>query len=121
HAVRLRQRFSNREAEAQTAKSALKRAVALFKRVENTLYDFWFHPDTGIAQTDAQDVLRGIGRRDQDLAILRCELDRILEQVPDDLLKLCRVCRDEMRICPQVEMHRKSFGCGLRAANLYDI
>src|SRR5438094_6781488 len=36
----------------------------------------------------------GIGRRDEDLAVLRCELDRILEQVPDDLLKLCRVCGD---------------------------
>jgi len=30
-----------------------------------------------------------------------CKLDRVLEQVPDDLLKLRRVCRHLMRVRPQ--------------------
>src|SRR4051812_35878484 len=103
--MRLRERFGNGKAETESAETPLQGLIALFEGVENAVDDFFLHPDSGIAHFHLQHLRPGIARVDDNLAPFGSELDRILEQVPNDLLKLRRIGRDVTRARLEVEMH----------------
>ena len=68
--MRLRERFGNRQSEAEPAKPSLDRSVALFERIENPLHQLGLDADTGIVHAEVERLRRRIFRRDRDLAIL---------------------------------------------------
>jgi len=103
-AVRLGKRFRNRQTEPEPAIAALKCAFALLERIENAIHDFRLDPDAGVVHGDGEQLWFRIGRGNGDLAVIGRELDRVLEQVPNDLLELGRVTGDVMGATPQVEV-----------------
>src|SRR5437764_13327648 len=99
----------------------LKRAVALLEWIKNALHNFRFHADAGVADANGENGFRWIIRGDCDVSGFRREFDRVLKQVPNDLLKFCGVGGHMAALCSQIEMHIKFFGPRLGAANLDDI
>ena len=86
--MRIGDRLADREAEADPAKLPRDLAIALLEgiedaadlsRVDSDAGVFYFHRHAPVA-------VRPLGARaDRDRATLRGELDRVLEQVPEDL------------------------------------
>src|SRR5947207_10491093 len=93
-AVGLREGFGNGQAQTEAAEAALEGAVALLKRIENPFHDFRLDPDAGIAYADRENLRQMIRRGDGDGAAFAGELDRVLEEVPNDLLKFRRISHD---------------------------
>src|SRR5438128_12438990 len=101
--MRLRKRFCNCQSEPEPAETPLKRAVTCLEALENTFHHFRFDPDPGVGHTDSQTLWRLIPRRNRDRASFPCKLDRILYQIPNDLLKLGSIRRDVVILCAEVE------------------
>src|SRR5947207_12049311 len=55
-AVRLGERFRNRQAETESTIAPLECALALLERVENATHDFGFDPDSGIMNGDGEEL-----------------------------------------------------------------
>ena len=98
----------------------MKRALALFERIENAIHDFRFDSDSGVVHCNGEKLRLRIIRRNCDLAVIGRELDRILEQVPNNLLELGGVSGHVMRATAQVEMQRQIAHLCFRPANLHD-
>ena len=54
----LRQRFGNGQSQTKSAKTPLKRAVALLEWIKNSFHDFGFDADASIAHSDQQHLGR---------------------------------------------------------------
>ena len=102
--MRLGERFRDRQTEPEPAIAALKCAFALLERIENTIHDFRLDPDARVVHGDGEQLWFRIGGGNGDLAMIGRELDRVLEQVPNDLLELGRVTGDVMGAATQVEV-----------------
>src|SRR4030095_13487015 len=99
----------------------LKRAVALFEWIKNALHNFRLHADAGVADADGENCFRWIVRGDCDVSSFRGEFDRILKQVPNDLLKFRGVSSYMTALCSQIEMYVKLFGPRFGTANFDDV
>jgi hypothetical protein len=108
-------------ARPEPANTVLKRAVALFEWIKNALHNFRFHADAGVANANGENCFRWIVRGDWDVSLFRREFDCVLKQIPNDLLKFRGVGGYMAALCSQIEMHMKSFGSRLGAANLHDV
>src|SRR5262249_52860002 len=75
-----------RQADPQAALSARASALALAQPVEDERQDLGADASAGIADDDL-DVRPDPLQLDLDPSIIRGELDRVLQQVPDDLLQ----------------------------------
>ena len=114
----LGQRFGDGQPKAEPAETSLQRLVSLLERVKNALQDFLFHSDPVIADGDGEILRRRIGGGDRDFALVAGEFDRVFQQVPDDLLELGGVARDEMSARPKIEVDLDVAGARLCGANL---
>src|SRR5438270_3018296 len=119
--MRLGKGFGNGQAETESAITPLKRALALFERIKNAIHDFRFDSDSGVVHRDGEKLRLRIGRRNCDLAVVGGELDRVLEQVPDNLLVLGGVARDVMGAAAQIKMQFQIPRLRFRATDLYDV
>ena len=120
-AVGLREGFGNCQAETEAAETPLERAFALLKRIKNPFHDFRLDPDAGIAHADRENLRQMIRRRDRDGAAFAGELDRVLEEVPNDLLKFRRIGHDMKVRGLQIDLHSQFLRVRLGGANFDDI
>lgn len=81
------------EAEAQTAELPRRAAVALAETLEQMDRNLRVETDAGVADGQA-DVGAVAGQRDANVAAGGCELDRVRDEIPDDLLKPIRIDGD---------------------------
>src|SRR5438045_1502433 len=120
-AVGLREGFGNGQAETEAAEAPLEGAFALLKRIKNPFHDFRLDPDAGIAHADRENLRKMIRRRDRDGAAFAGELDRVLEEVPNDLLKFRRIGHDVKISGLQIKVHLKLLGAGFGGADFDDV
>src|SRR5690606_4774033 len=80
----------DRETEAESPVAASHRGVGLSKPLENVRQELRRNPFAGVAYRDFQ---VGIHTFEKHLnpASLRCELDRVREKIPNDLLQSSRI------------------------------
>src|SRR5690349_5060102 len=98
-----------------------KRAVALFEWIKNALHNFRLHANASVADANGEDRFSRILRGDRNVSSFGGEFNRVLEQVPNDLLKFRGIGSHMVSLRSQIEMHIKLFGSRLGAANLDDI
>src|SRR5712691_166786 len=61
-AMRLRERFRNRQTETETTVAPLKCALALLERVKNPIHDFRVDSNSGIVHGNCEQLRLRIGR-----------------------------------------------------------
>src|ERR1700736_3468193 len=84
--------------------------ISLFKGIKDSFDYFRFHSDSGVTHADLEDVRSWIRSGNCDLAAFPGEFDRVLKQVPNDLLKLCGIGVNKVSACPQVYMNAQFTG-----------
>src|ERR1041385_7400496 len=94
--MRLSESFRNRQTESEPAVATLDGVLALFERMKHSTHYLRFDSDAGVFNGNQKCRRLWIRRRNQNIAIFARELDRVLHQVPNDLLELCRVCENMM-------------------------
>ena len=82
----------------------LKGALALLERIKNAVHDVRLNSNSRIVHPNGEQLRLRIGRGNRDLAAFGGELDCILNQVPNNLLKLRRVGHDVVRAGPQADV-----------------
>ena len=77
----------------------------------------FFDADAGVGNFDFDFVRSRIQRFNDDAAIRRGKFDRVLDQVPKDLLQACRIGIDVGLLCAQTKFHVLIFCFDFFAAN----
>ena len=98
----LDERLAQAEAEPEPAEAADEGLFALFEGVEDVRHDGRVDADAGVGDAHAQALAGVIGTQD-DLAAVGRVLDRVADQVPEDLVEADGVAADVVALCPQVE------------------
>ncbi|CAA9379130.1 MAG: hypothetical protein AVDCRST_MAG64-500 [uncultured Phycisphaerae bacterium] len=88
------QRLADRQPEPEPAEQPGHVPPALLERVEDPRQRLGVDPDAGVADGDGQSPAGRVGRPDRHPPAGRRELDRVLQQVPQDLLGPGRVGPD---------------------------
>ena len=101
--MRFNKGFANRKSETQPTHS---RTATLFERVENFRQCFRLNPQAGISDFDTQLSAGIIAGGNNDLAIARCKLHRVVYQIPKDLLQSGGVCSHMHLLCAEVKRAR---------------
>src|SRR5438270_7906318 len=83
--------LGNGQAETESAVAIGHALSTLFEGVENARLQFGINPDPGISEIDNDVVLGVVARADAELAAGRSKFDRILDDVPKDLLQSCGI------------------------------
>src|SRR5262249_61420544 len=92
-AVQLDQVAHNRQSQSQTALLSRGRALGLTETVKDVREKIRTDALTGVAHGDF-DLRLALSQLHLHAPASRCELDRVREQVPDDLLQALRVGED---------------------------
>src|ERR1700736_4669783 len=92
--------------------------ISLFKGIKDSFDYFRFHSDSGVTHADLEDVRSWIRSGNCDLAAFPGEFDRVLKQVPNDLLKLRGIGANKMSARPQVYMNAQFAGARFVSANI---
>src|SRR4029077_6367196 len=90
-AVGLGERLADRQAETEAAELLGHRGVALLEGVEDPRQDLGLNPDSRVDHLEDPFRSRLISRANDDPAARRCELDGVLDEVPEDLLDPRRI------------------------------
>src|SRR5581483_1171986 len=116
-AVQLRQVSRNRQAEAEAALFARDRAVGLAEALEDVRQEVPADALPGVADRDL-DVRVDPRERDLHAAPFGRELDRVREQVPDDLLQAVRVTLHQILTRAEYGLQTHAPGVSRRADRL---
>ena len=111
-AVQIDERLGNREAEPEPAEGLRDGAAALLERIENPRQRLGRDADAGIGHADLKRrraVVRHHPRGDGDAAAFRGELERVLQQVPEDLRQPRGIGADDHRAAREVALPRQLF------------
>src|ERR1041385_7840366 len=104
----------DREAESQPAKTSRRRTVSLTKAIEHARQNLRIDSLTRVfhRHTRVRTVLVYTHRN---LSAMRCELHRVRQQVPDDLMQTGRIGRDraDSRFGVVIDSDAFSIGRGL--------
>ncbi len=95
----------NSQPQTEPAKTVRHRGSTLFKCVKNLGQYCLFNPDPGVAYLNLQFTGHGIAGFNAHFALIRGEFDRVLEQIPKNLLEAGRIGGN--RVFAGVEMKRK--------------
>src|SRR6476619_6410172 len=95
--------------------------ATLLEAIENTIHHSGLDPNSGILHLDRETLGCWIRRGDRDCARIVRELDRILQQIPNDLLKLGWISSDVMMFCVEIEREAKLLSINFCGAHLNDI
>src|SRR5262245_58021057 len=101
--------FDQRQTKAQSADAPRARHVALSESLEDVRQEIRLDAFAVVAHDDG-DVPVHAFERDFDAPAFLCELDRIREQIPDDLLQTVVVARDLAGERIQVGDYTDAFG-----------
>src|ERR1700730_7762906 len=97
--MRFRKSTRNRKTETETAVASMNGRIPLLERRKNPRECVCRNADTGIANFEDQPAAFLIARDDRNLAAFRRELQRVANQIRQNLFKLARITSD-------VTMHR---------------
>ena len=112
-------RFDQRFADGQPeAKPAPARAGALFERIENFRQGFRLNSKPGIRDFNMQLFVGIVAGRDMNLPIFGSKLDRIVDEVPKDLLQSSRIGAEMNLLRGEIEPKDKMFSLDLALINL---
>src|SRR5262249_33434452 len=89
--VELDEGFRDREPEAEPAVARARAAGGLFEGLEDPLERGTGETDAGIDHGNAEPAGFRVFGRDPDRAAVARELDRVLQEVPEDLLEAARI------------------------------
>ncbi len=107
----------NRETESQ-APQALSH---LLEGLKDPGYLRRLEADARVGDRDRDPAGSRLGLEQEDAASPRRELDRVLDEVPEDLAQPRRVGVDVLPGSRPISLHRDPFFIGLRAANVEDV
>src|SRR5205809_1435846 len=82
--MRFNKRFADRQTQTESAKL---RSPRLLERVKNSRHHFGIDPAAGIFDLNAKSTVTAIRSPNGKLAAVGCKLDRVLDQVPKNLLQ----------------------------------
>src|SRR4030095_8310491 len=99
------QRFGNSQAKSEPAKTPLQGTLSLFKGVENSFHRFRLDPDTVILHNYRYLAGRLIHGRNHNQTLVATKLDRVLDQVPNNLLKPRFIGYDETLAGGEIQLH----------------
>src|SRR3984893_10822664 len=116
--VRFHKRFADGQTKTQTSKLC---PLALFKSIENFRQRFRLNSQAGVRDFNAQFSLGSVAGRNGNLPIAGCELHRVIDQVPKDLLESRRI-RSQMDFpCAEIEGTPQMLSINFRLTNLEGI
>jgi len=95
--------------------------LALLERIEDAFHNFRFNSNAGVANAYGELLGLWIGGCNADLAVFGRELNRVLQQVPNDLLKLGGVSGDVVCAGAKIQMHVQVTVVRFRPAYFHDI
>src|SRR5947207_10071713 len=79
--------------------------LVLLEWIKNPIHDVWINADARVVNSDVDRLRFRIGSENRDLALIGSKLDRVLEQVPNDLLELRGVAGNVMSAGAQTKMY----------------
>src|SRR6187399_15164 len=92
--MRFRQSTRNGKTETETAVASMNGRIPLFERRKNPRECVCRNANPGIAHFDDQLAVCVVARDDRNLAALRRELQRVPNQIRQNLFKLARIGSD---------------------------
>src|SRR5581483_5212469 len=90
-AMRVDQRFRDRESEAEPSKTSRDLGLSLFECIKDFIDLFGLDADARVDDPDLNFVRRGVERFDSDSPFFRREFHAVFDQIPKDLLQSCGI------------------------------